>query len=128
MNTPDPKLAAPDKGVGCGDLLASLDDADLNRKFARAFLDRPIDERNNTYWHDDDTTPEDENHEWKPLPDFVNDWREVRKVLVNSKVIVPPDFIPRTTRERNRRVMIALLRSANVRHEPDGGKAAPKAL
>lgn len=104
--------------VGSDPWLAALSDADLNRHFARAFWDRPLDERTNTYWHDDDTTPEDENHEWKPLPDFVNNWSEVRKVLVNSKIIVPPDFVKRTDRERNRRVMVALLRSANaeIRH------------
>jgi hypothetical protein len=100
--------------------LAALSDADLNRHFARVFWDRPLDERTNTYWHDD-TTPDDENHEWKPLPDFVNDWSEVRKILVNSKIIVPPDFAKRTDRERNRRVMIALLRRPTI---PDAAALA----
>lgn len=101
--------------VGSDPWLAALSDADLNRHFARAFWDRPLDERTNTYWHDDDTTPEDENHEWKPLPDFVNDWPAVRKILAASKVVVPVDHVKRTPRERNRRVMVALLRSANQR-------------
>ena len=90
--------------------LESLSDADLNRAFARAFWDRPIDERNNTYWHDDDTTPEDENHEWKPLPDFCNDWSATRKILVNSRAVVRPDYVAgRTKREISRRAMIHLL-------------------
>lgn len=101
--------------------LEALPDADLNRFFARAYWDRPIDERNNTYWHDDDATPEDENHEWKPLPDFCNDWSATRKILVNSKVIVAPDGVTgRSERERCRRAIIALLLANNSDVGPAG--------
>ena len=87
-----------------------ISDSDLNRIFARKFWDRPIDERNNTYWHDDDSTPQNENHEWKPLPDFVNRWPSVRKILVNNGMVLPPIYGRRLSRkERTRRVMIAML-------------------
>ena len=102
--------------------LEALPDADLNRFFARAYWDRPIDERNNIYWHDDDATPEDENHEWKPLPDFCNNWSATRKILVNSKVIVAPDGVTgRSERERCRRAIIALLlaNDADQRRSPE---------
>jgi hypothetical protein len=92
--------------------LTQLSDADLNRQFARAFWNSPIDERNNTYWHDDDKTSEDQNCEWKPLPDFVNDWSAVRKILAASEIVIQPDysFSPnRTDSERCRRVMAAML-------------------
>lgn len=115
-----PQKDGPAETLRSSDLLAGLDDADLNRQFARAFWNRPIDERNNTYWHDDDTTPEDENHEWKPLPDFCNDWRAVRKIFVDSRAVIAPDFIPRTPRERNRRVMIHLLRHPETVSCPHG--------
>lgn len=98
--------------------LEALPDTDLNRAFARAYWNHPIDERNNTYWHDDDIAPEDENHEWKPLPDFCNNWSVTRKILVDSKVIVTPDGeTGRTERERCRRAIVALL-LANIRNEP----------
>lgn len=100
----------------------AMSDEDLNKYFARAFLDRPIDERTNIYWHDDDRTPSDDNSEWRPIPDYVNDWRLIRKVFVTSKVVVPPDFIPRTTRERNRRVMIALLNNTALDAAREDGK------
>lgn len=90
---------------------------DLNRYFAREFWNRPIDERNNTYWHDDDKTSEDDNHEWKPLPDFCNDWPAVRKILRDSKVVVPPDFHGRDPSEICRRTMIYMLMSKNPTSE-----------
>lgn len=88
----------------------TVSDADLNRNFAREFWDYPIDERNNTYWHDDDNTPQEDNHEWKPLPDFVNDWSAVRKLLAASKIVVPV-FRERglKRKEKTRRTMIAML-------------------
>lgn len=97
-----------------------MGDADLNRQFARAFWDCPIDERNNTYWHDDDKTPEDENHEWKPLPNFCNDWSAVRKLLVNSSYILPIHHgAPQDQHSRCRRAMVNMLILA---HEKGGAK------
>lgn len=89
-----------------------MSDSELNRAFAREFWDRPIDERNNTYWHDDDTTPAEENGEWRPLPDFCNDWVAVRKIFARSSLVIPPDGKKsRTKNERCRRTMIHLLRN-----------------
>ena len=87
----------------------TLSDADLNKYFARAFLDRPIDERTNTYWHDDDRTPAEDNNEWRPIPDYVNDWSEVRRILASQPTVIPREFMHNA--ERCRRAMVWLLQA-----------------
>lgn len=112
--------------VGSDAWLAGMElhDPDLNRLFWRHFWNHPIDERNNTYWHDDDTTPEDENHEWKPLPDFCNDWSAVKKVLRDSPHVIAPNYARGLTkRQRCRHVMLAMIFAANTAVSQPGGQS-----
>lgn len=91
-----------------------MPDAELNRAFARAFWGRLVDERSNFYWHDDDPPTTEESAEWKPPPDFCNDWAAVRKILAGSRRVIPPAYTTdRTKNERCRRAMIHLLKSIN---------------